>query len=175
MTRTATVPEFTTYAIAKLTRNFRQIERCVRMLTDAQIWRRPNEHSNSVGNLVLHLTGNVRQWICAHVGGDNLARNRQAEFAEQGPLPRHEIVGKLKGTIERACDVIRGLDAENLRVRHMIQGYDVSTQTAIFHVVEHFSWHSGQIVFATKEITDLDVSLYDASGRILDDPYPEMP
>lgn len=175
MTPRELAADLTTYAQAKLLRNARQIARCVRMLTSEQLWRRPNEQSNSVGNLVLHLTGNARQWLCSHVGGDAFERRRQAEFDERGPLPAEQILAALDAVIRRGCEVLGRLTEHDLADRRTIQGYNVTIQTAIFHVVEHFSWHSGQIVYATKAMRGEDVSLYDTNGHILDDPYPKLP
>lgn len=162
------IGDFTDYACRKLRQNLAQVVRCVGLLGPDEVWQRPNRHSNSVGNLVLHLTGNVRQWIIAGVGGEPFERDRPGEFAERGPLPTGQIVGELEGTVRRAVEVISALDARALAVRRSIRGYDVTTQAAIFHVVEHFSLHTGQIVYATKAIRDVDLSLYDDQGRKLD-------
>jgi len=160
-----TAAEFTKYAHGKLTQDLSQIVCCAAVLGVEQIWSRPNEHTNSIGNLILHLTGNVRQWIVAGLGGESFERDRPAEFAERGPLPTDEIVKALTNVVERACTVIAGLDAESLARRRTIQDYDVSTLAAVFHVVEHFSFHTGQIIHATKWLADVDLSLYDERGH----------
>jgi uncharacterized damage-inducible protein DinB len=162
------VGDFTDYACGKLRQNLAQVVRCARLLELDEVWQRPNRHSNSVGNLVLHLTGNVRQWILAGIGGEPFERDRPGEFTERGPLPTGQIVGELEGAVRRAVKIISAVDAGALGVRRSIQGYDVTTQAAIFHVVEHFSLHAGQIVYATKTIRDVDLSLYDDHGRKLD-------
>ena len=166
--------DFTDYACRKLRQNLAQVVRCVGLLGPGELWQRPNQHSNSVGNLVLHLTGNVRQWIIAGIGGEPFERDRPGEFAERGPLPTEQIVGELKSAVRRAVEIISALDARTLAVRRSIRDYEVTTQAAIFHVVEHFSLHSGQIVYATKAMRDVDLSLYDDQGRKLDrgDPQP---
>ncbi|HEX6985514.1 MAG TPA: DUF1572 family protein [Planctomycetaceae bacterium] len=156
---------FTSYATGRLGDCLSNVERCVGLLTAEQVWHRPNEASNSVGNLVLHLTGNVRQWIVAGLGGEPFDRDRPAEFAERGPLPTERILPPLRQTVERACDVIGGLTPEALLREYPIQGRTVTGLAATFHVVEHFSFHTGQVVSITKLLTGRDLSLYDAQGR----------
>jgi uncharacterized damage-inducible protein DinB len=162
------VGDFTDYACRKLRQNLSQVVRCVGLLGLDELWRRPNQHSNSIGNLVLHLTGNVRQWIMAGVGGEPFERDRPGEFAERGPLPTDQIVGELEGAVRRALEIISALDARALAVHRSIRDYEVTTQAAVFHVVEHFSLHTGQIVYATKVFRNVDLSLYDDQGRKLD-------
>lgn len=141
-----------------------KIERCLEHLDDGQVWWRPHEASNSVGNLLLHLEGNARQWILCGVGGQTDSRVRQAEFDEHGPLPRGMLVEKLRGTLNEIDGVLAGLGPEELLGRRSIQGYDVTALGAIFHVVEHFSAHTGQIILLTKMLTESDLAFYDVSG-----------
>jgi uncharacterized damage-inducible protein DinB len=157
--------EFTCYACDKLTQHLAQIARCASLLDDEQVWHRANEHCNSVGNLILHLTGNVRQWVIAGLAGEPFNRDRPAEFAQRGPLPTAEILSNLESVVGRASEIIRGLDVAALTARRTIQGYDVSGVAAVFHIVEHFSGHAAQIVHMTKALKDVDVSLYDAQGH----------
>ncbi|MEX0702080.1 MAG: DinB family protein [Planctomycetales bacterium] len=162
---TALARDFCDYACTKLSDAVVQIEKCLALLTLEQIWRRPNEVSNAIGNLVIHLNGNVKLWINKSLGGDPFERDRAAEFAHRDPLPAEKILGELRTTVERAQQVIAGLHAEHLARRVTIQGYDVTQLEAVFHVVEHFSLHTGQIVYATKLHTNQDLSQYDAQGR----------
>ncbi len=155
----------TAFATDKLTQQRRQITRCLRLLDDQQIWHRANAHCNSIGNLVLHLSGNVRQWINAGLGGQPFRRDRPAEFAERGPLPPDALLTRLTETVHAAAAVIGRLDAAALEQRYTIQGYEVTGVVALFHVVEHFSLHTGQIVHITKTFCDADLSLYDEQGR----------
>lgn len=160
--------EFCHYAATKLRDGLLQIEKCLALLSVAQVWNRPNDVSNAVGNLVLHLTGNVRQWVVQSIGGVDFTRDRASEFAQREPLLKDEILPPLRETVEQACQVIEGLSPERLRERVIIQGYDVSILAAVFHVVEHFSLHTGQIIYQTKLLTGLDLSLYDTQGKRLD-------
>jgi uncharacterized damage-inducible protein DinB len=160
--------EFCTYAATRLEDSLKQIEKCLSLLSPEQVWARPNEASNAIGNLVLHLRGNVQQWIVSSVGGAAFDRDRPTEFAERRPLPAEQILPPLQQTIADAASVIRDLKAERLLEQVTIQGYRVSILAAVFHVVEHFSLHTGQIVYQTKSLTGLDLSLYDAQGRRID-------
>lgn len=161
----ALLRDFCQAAARKLEKDRYQIERCCGLLSDAQLWQRANQHCNSVGNLVLHLTGNVGQWILAGLAAEPFRRDRPAEFAERGPLERSALLGRFNEVVTRATQVIRSLDAAALTREYVIQAYRVSGLLAAFHVAEHFSFHTGQIVHLTKAACDLDVSLYDAEGR----------
>ena len=138
-----------------------KIERCLELLRDEQIWWRANPQSNSIGNLILHLSGNVRQWIVSGLGGAADSRDRDAEFAQRDVISREDLISKLKQTMDNADATLAAFDAEKLLDRQSIQGYDVSALEAILHVVEHFSMHAGQIVFITKQLTEHDLHFYD--------------
>jgi len=155
-------------ARTKLAESVEQIERCLKLLSVEQVWHRPNDVSNSIGNLVIHLNGNVRQWIVAGLGREEFARDRPAEFAQREAIPTDKILGELKTTIERARAVIADLSPERLLRKVTIQDYEVTELTAVVHVVEHFSLHTGQIVYATKILINRDLSLYDSQGHRID-------
>ncbi len=138
-----------------------KIERCLELLTDEQIWWRANPQSNSIGNLLLHLSGNVRQWIVCGVGGAPDERDRDSEFAQRDIIPRDELLVRLTQTLSDADAALAKFDAGKLLERHLIQGCDVTALAAIFHVVEHFSMHAGQIIYITKQLTAGDLHFYD--------------
>ena len=138
-----------------------KIERSLELLTDEQIWWRANPQSNSIGNLLLHLSGNVRQWIVCSLGGAPDERDRDSEFAERHMIPREELLARLKQTLSEADAALAKLDVDKLLERHLIQGCDVTALAAIFHVVEHFSMHTGQIILLTKQLTARDMHFYD--------------
>jgi uncharacterized damage-inducible protein DinB len=156
---------FAAYATGRLHDCLANVERCAGLLTVEQVWHRPNEVSNSVGNLILHLAGNVRQWILKGLAGEPFDRDRPREFAERGPLPTEQILPPLRQTVERACDAIASLSPEALLREYPIQGRTVTGLAAVFHVVEHFSFHAGQVVSTTKLLTGRDLSLYDPQGQ----------
>ena len=137
-----------------------KIERCVELLSDEQIWWRANPSSNSIGNLLLHLSGNVRQWIVVGLGGATDTRDRDAEFAQRDVIPRDELLNRLRQTLREADETLAEFDVERLLDPFTIQGLQVSALAAILHVVEHFSMHVGQIVYITKEVTAHDLRFY---------------
>lgn len=143
-----------------------RIEACVEMLTDKQIWWRANPQSNSVGNLLLHLTGNVRQWILSGLRGEPDRRQRDREFSESGPLPRRRLLAQLGGTVRDACRVIRQLSETDLARAYEIQNFRVTGYQAVSHVTEHFAHHSGQILFAAKMLTGRDLKFTRLPRRV---------
>ena len=130
--------------------NLPHIVECLQELSEMEIWWRPNSASNSAGNLVLHLCGNVRQWIIAGLGGAEDKRERDREFAEQGPMPRKALVTQLRRTVRDASRVLGKLSDDSLARKYEIQGYHVTGVDAVFHVTEHFGYHTGQIIYITK-------------------------
>ena len=138
-----------------------KIERCLEKLTDEQIWWRANEESNSIGNLILHLCGNARQWIVCGVGGQPDNRNRDVEFAQRGVIARDELLTLLRSTLAEVDTTLLTLDPSLLLERRPIQGNDVDILEAIFHVTEHFSMHTGQIIMLTKMLTASDLRFYE--------------
>lgn len=146
-----------------------KIERCLGELSDEQVWWRPGESSNSVANLLLHLEGNARQWVLGGVRGDRDGRRRQEEFDARACAGREELLARLRATLEEIDRVLEGLAPAALLERRRIQGHDVTAFAAVFHVVEHFSTHTGQIVLLTKALTGGDLAFYDTSGG---DPRP---
>jgi uncharacterized damage-inducible protein DinB len=136
-----------------------KIERCLAGLVDEDVWWRPNEASNSIGNLLLHLCGNVRQWIVGGVGGREVERDRRREFDEREHLPAGELLTRIKSVVAEADAVLAGLDAETLQAERRIQGHDVNVLAAVYHVVEHFGMHTGQIIFLSKTRGGRDLEL----------------
>lgn len=147
-----------------------KIRLCLERLSDDDLWWRPNERSNSIGNLMLHLAGNVRQWIVSGVGRETDTRQRQAEFDERGPLPRNEVVRRLETALSDADRVLAEVDPAMLVQDRRIQGRDTSVFRAIYHVVEHFGMHTGQIMYVTKLRTGKDLAFYrDVGGLAVED------
>jgi hypothetical protein len=132
----------------------------VESLTDEQVWWRPNDSSNSIGNLLLHLDGNVRQWLISSFRQVPSTRNRPAEFAERGAIPARTLLDSLSRTVADASNVIASLTAADLAATMHIQGYTVTGLDAVYHVVEHFGVHYGQIVYITKLLRETDLGFY---------------
>ena len=144
----------------KLEQLVTRIRDCAGKLSTDEIWARGHENENAIGNLVLHLNGNVRQWIIAGVGGAPDTRTRDAEFAARGGTEKAELIERLETAVREAIAVIARVTPQRLIERVTIQKYDLTVMEAIFHVVEHFSQHTGQIVFATKMLTGEDLGFY---------------
>lgn len=145
-----------------------RLETAVRSLSEEEVWRKPNPASNSVGNLVLHLEGNVRQWIVAGLGGAADVRDRPREFAPRGREPTAEILRRLRAAVEEAVRVVAGLGPADFARRVRIQAWEVDGVEIVIHVVEHFSYHYGQIAYAVKAARGEDLGFY--AGAALDGP-----
>lgn len=137
-----------------------RIERALAALDDEALWWRPGPTLPSAGNLLLHLTGNVRQWLLAGLGGAVDSRERDREFSEPGPLPREIVLGRLRETVEAGARLLRTLPAEALERRHAVQAFEESGVAIVLHVVEHFSYHTGQIAFLAKLRSGQDLGFY---------------
>ena len=128
-----------------------RIAGAIEVMTPQDLWRRSHDGTNSVANLLLHLEGNVRQWILVGVGGAEDRRDRGAEFAARGGLDAPELLAPLRETVAAAAARIEDLDSAALARRFTVQGIETTGLEAVYHVVEHFSWHTGQIVAFAKE------------------------
>lgn len=139
---------------------FPKIQKSLAVISDEQIWWRSGPETNSIGNLLLHLSGNARQWIVSGVGEQPDHRERQSEFDAREGLGRKELLDRLKQTVSEVDAVLADLDTANLlEVRH-IQNHDVSVLDAIYHVVEHFAMHTGQIIYLAKMLSRTDLGFY---------------
>jgi hypothetical protein len=143
-----------------------KIRLAVGALPEDSLWWRPNDDSNSVGNLLLHLAGNVRQWMVAGVGGAPDIRHRAGEFAAQSGPPRAELLAALNHVLDDVERVLGGLTPEALLERRTIQGRDITVLDAIFICVEHFSMHLGQIILIAKLRTPGVVQFYEDAGGL---------
>jgi uncharacterized damage-inducible protein DinB len=127
-----------------------QIRTCVEELTEEQLWWRPNEHSNSVGNLVLHMSGSMRHYLSRGVGGIDYNRDRPAEFAERGPIPKAQLLATFDETIRQAAEILDSFDTSRFLDPTDEQNYVPTIFDAIFNIAIHFATHTGQIVYITK-------------------------
>src|SRR6185503_13754574 len=138
-----------------------KIRAAVEAMPADRLWWRPNEQSNSAGNLLLHLSGNVRQWIVSGVGGQPDVRKRNMEFATRGGVTAAAMLDGLDATLREVDEVLRAVLPSELLSRRSIQGRDTTVFEAIYHVVEHFSTHTGQIVWIAKMATPGAVRFYE--------------
>jgi hypothetical protein len=137
-------------AAKELTSALGKIKHCLGQLNDDQVWRRPHPALNSIGNLILHLCGNLRQWVVAGLGGAADVRDRPAEFAERGPIPKGELLRRLDAVTAEAVAVLGRLTARSLLESRRIQGFDVTGLAALFDSVPHFRGHTQEIVHLTR-------------------------
>ena len=153
--------EFKAVVLSKLfeeywPRLYQCLDECDRDL----LWFSPNENTNSIGNLVIHLEGNVRQWILHGVAGKEDLRNRSEEFDANHRIPKDELKTRLKKLKEEVVEVVNSVSAEQLMEHRSIQGFETSVLGALFHVVEHFSYHFGQITYLVKSVKNKDLGYY---------------
>jgi hypothetical protein len=134
----------------ELTSALAKIKHCLNQLTEEQVWWRSQPSFNSIGNLILHLCGNVRQWIVAGLGGVADVRDRPAEFSERGPIPKDELLRSLEAVVSEAKEVLGRLTASQLLEARPIQGFDVTGLKAIFDSVPHFRGHTQEIIHMTR-------------------------
>jgi uncharacterized damage-inducible protein DinB len=152
--------EFTDQAINRLKENTPKIKKCFDELSEEEIWHRPNASSNSIGNMVLHLCGNITQYILSSLGEQEDKRERDKEFSAKGGLSKKELFDKLKSSVDQAAQIIETIDPEDMLRKRSVQGYELSAIGIIIHVVEHYSYHTGQIIFWTKLLKDKDLGFY---------------
>jgi uncharacterized damage-inducible protein DinB len=138
-----------------------KIERCLEALGDEDIWWRENESSNTIGNLLLHLDGSTRTWIIGVAGGSHSPRDRQREFDEREQIPRAQLMARLRQTLAEADEVLARIEAQTLLERRQSPWEEVTVLGAIYHAIEHFSMHTGQIIMLAKMRLNRDLSLSD--------------
>jgi len=163
---------FLEFSTKKLRQFLHRIQTCLDLLTEEQIWFRGSDASNAVGNLCLHLAGNVRQWLIHGVGGAPDLRERDAEFDARGDCSKTILLQRLSATVHEACQLLEALPPADLTRVVRPQHYEVTVLEAIYHVVEHFAQHTGQILFATKELTSKDLGFYAHLSRSQTPPPP---
>ncbi|MEP6999445.1 MAG: DinB family protein [bacterium] len=143
-----------------------KIKHCLAALPPGALWKRTDDGSNSIGNLLLHLEGNIRQWIVSSVGGAPDHRHRSAEFAAHDGGDADSLFAALRATLDAADAVIAALSADDFETYRTIQGRDVTVFDAVYHVVEHFSLHTGQIILLTKQFAPGAIQFYEDAGGL---------
>jgi hypothetical protein len=151
--------DFVAVSLRRLDLMSEYLQACLRKLSSEQVWRRQGAHENAVGNLVLHLCGNARQWVMHGVGGAADVRVRDAEFSADGGMSGAELIALFQSTMAEAKSVIAAVPAERMVERIAPQGRDVSVLEAIYQVVGHVQQHVGQIILLTKQMTEADLDL----------------
>ena len=137
-----------------------RILKCLDLLSEEEVWFRPNPQSNSVGNLVLHLCGNVTQWLFSTMAEEADRRHRQAEFAEQGPIAKEILKDKVVALMNKADILLKTLREDQLSQTYSVQGYRENGIAILIHITEHFSYHVGQITYFVKAHKNIDTGYY---------------
>jgi uncharacterized damage-inducible protein DinB len=159
--------EFISQSIIRIDENTAKVKSCMKELDDHEVWFYPNAHVNSVGNTILHLCGNIRQYVISSIGGQHDIRERDLEFSTKGGFTNAELVIKLSDTIEEAKSFIACVSHENLHRHRIVQKTSYSGIGIIIHITEHYSYHTGQIILLTKLFKDMDMGFY--AGKNLND------
>lgn len=152
--------EFLSQSIMRMDENTPRIEKCFDLLSEQQVWQRPNSSSNSIANLVLHLCGNITQYIISSLGNQVDTRQRNLEFSTTKGYNKKELMTLLKKTVDHATKVISECPVKELNRVRNVQGFELSGTGIIIHVVEHYSYHTGQIALWTKLLVDKDLGFY---------------
>ncbi len=159
------VSEFLENSIYRLDESTRMIKISLDSVSESDIWKKPNESSNSIGNQIAHICGNMTQYIIASLGEQDDFRNRDEEFSMTGGFTKIQLIHKLEDTVKKARLVLNECNKKQLIKKHIVQGYNLSGIGIVMHAVEHYSYHTGQIAFWTKLMTNKGLGFFD--GRDL--------
>jgi uncharacterized damage-inducible protein DinB len=152
--------EFRTQCVLRMNESTDRVLKCLSMIPDDKLWQRPNSQLSSVGNLVLHLRGNISQYIISSLGGMPDVRIRSAEFETTGGHTPKELAEMIKATASEACAIISRCSATELMRMRTVQGFALTGMGVCIHVVEHYSYHTGQIALHTKLMREEDLGFY---------------
>lgn len=155
------IKEFAENALYRLDESTRMISIAFDALDEEQIWLRPNESSNSIGNLILHLCGNITQYAISSLGETEDIRDRDSEFETSSGLSKKELLNKLSNTVTMAKSTIENTTLERWLKKREVQGFTFSGIGVVLHVVEHYSYHTGQIAFWVKQLNNAPLGFYD--------------
>jgi hypothetical protein len=145
-----TSSEFLRQTSFRFIQSFDRINHAIRQLDDRQVWHRPSAESNSVGIILQHLEGNLRQWICSALGGDEYLRVRTAEFAAESRVPKEQLLSNFSRLGNRVQEIVAAISSASLLDRKRIQGFDETVMSALYNAACHLELHAGQILFITK-------------------------
>ena len=157
---TKVIKEFIEQSIYRIEENMHRIIKCLGEIEEKEIWKSPNDNSNSIGNLILHLCGNMRQYAISALNEIKDTREREREFSTKKGYTGSELLNELANTISEAVGTIKNMDENRLTKIYSVQGFNLSGIGIIIHVTEHFSYHTGQIAFWTKQIRNKDLGFY---------------
>ena len=153
--------EFAQQSAYFISLNPARIEKCLAQLSEGAVWKKPNEASNSIGNLILHLCGNITQYIHSSLGNEKDVRKRALEFSTEGGFSKKELLEKITQVTQKATHIIETISEKELLRNRSVQGFEYTGIGIIIHVTEHYSYHVGQIAFWTKFLKNKDLGFYE--------------
>lgn len=146
--------------LLRLAESEERILKCLELLSHEQIWERPNERTNSVGNLVLHLIGNLSQYVLSSLGGEIDNRSRDREFELSSKVSKADLISQFSSCLQACKGVIHQLSSSELERVRRVQAFKLSGLGILVHIVEHTSYHTGQIALLTKVKLNRDLEFY---------------
>ena len=155
------VEELVKNAMYRMDESTRMIKKSLAEIAEEELWEKPNESLNSIANLILHLCGNIRQYIISSLGETEDIRNRDLEFSTSQSVSKSQMLAELEDTVDSAKRVIFDAGLDRLLKIRSVQGFSLSGVGVIIHVVEHYSYHTGQIAFWVKQLKNKDLGFYD--------------
>ncbi len=147
--------------IYRLDESTRMNTKSLSLISEDDVWKRINNSSNSIGNLILHLCGNITQYAISSLGNTDDLRNRDLEFSIDKGYSKSELLEKLNTTLEEAKDIINKTTLEEYLRKREVQGFTFSGVGIVIHVTEHYSYHTGQSAFWVKQLKNKDLGFYD--------------
>ncbi|WP_394748755.1 DinB family protein [Spongiimicrobium salis] len=148
-------------ALYRFDESTRMIKISLALLSEEEVWQKPNGSLNSVANLLLHLCGNITQYAIASLGEKEDLRERDLEFSTTSGYTKDQLWQQLEATVSEAKNVIKAATTQQLQKKREVQGFYFSGIGILMHVVEHYSYHTGQIAFWTKLLKEKDLRFYD--------------
>lgn len=155
------VQDFKENTCYRLDESTRMIQIAFKKINEQQVWQRPNNSSNSLGNQILHLCGNMTQYVISSLGEQEDRRDRDAEFDARDGYTKEILIEKLQTTVNQVKEVIQNATEEQLLKKRHVQGFHFSGMGCVIHAVEHYSYHTGQIAFWVKELINQPLGFYD--------------
>ena len=147
-------------SVLRMNENCKRIGICLSKLNEEEVWRRPNPASNTIGNLIIHLSGNISQYILSALGGEEDRRQRSREFSDASGTDSGILLEGHGRIVGRAVEIIGEISEEDALKLRIVQGFSMDGISIIMHVVEHYSYHTGQIAYATKLMKSADLGFY---------------
>lgn len=157
---TTLLNEFKSQCIHRIELNTPRIDACLNLLSETEVWKKPNAASNSVANLILHLCGNMTQYVISSLGGEEDQRQRDLEFSTKGGFTKEQLSNKLHETVAKVNHIIKDINRDQILKLRSVQGFEYTGVGILLHITEHYSYHTGQIALITKLITNKDLGFY---------------